>query len=78
MHPEPYAVIHFFDVSENHRRRGYRANGVQLPADRNAGTPLVAFSVSEDSDKFWGSRSRDRHEHTAQPKDYQRMFVGGS
>jgi ribosomal protein S18 acetylase RimI-like enzyme len=72
-HPGPYGVIHFFEVSEEHRRRGYGTEAVQLIADRYEGTPLVAFS--QGADTFWASLGWDQHEHQTEPAHYGRMFV---
>ena len=73
-HPGLYAVIHFFEVSADHRRRGYGTDAVQLIADRYAGTPLVAYS--QDADDFWGSLGWTRHEHAKEPADNRTMFIG--
>ncbi|ACL41998.1 GCN5-related N-acetyltransferase (plasmid) [Pseudarthrobacter chlorophenolicus A6] len=72
-HPGPYAVIHFFEVSEDHRRRGLGTDAVQLIADRYGGTPLVAFSAG--ADEFWGSLGWERYEHTTEPGHSHPMFV---
>ncbi|WP_227471711.1 GNAT family N-acetyltransferase [Paenarthrobacter sp. YJN-5] len=73
--PGPYAVVHFFEVSEDHRRRGYGTDAVQLLADRHVGTPLVAFSAG--ADEFWASQGWDRYEHATEPVDHNLMFVSG-
>jgi GNAT superfamily N-acetyltransferase len=73
-HPGPYAVIHFFEVSEDHRRKGYGTDAVQLLADRHAGLPLVAYS--QNADDFWASLGWARHEHTTEPDSFRPMYVG--
>jgi GNAT superfamily N-acetyltransferase len=71
-HPGPYAVIHFFEVSQDHRRRGHGTEAAQLIADRYEDTALVAFS--QDADEFWGSLGWARYEHTTD-SSYRAMFV---
>lgn len=73
VHPGPYAVIHFFEVSEDHRRRGYGAEAVQLIDDRYEDMPLVAFS--EDADLFWGSLGWSKFEHKTEPLHSRPMYV---
>lgn len=72
--PAPYAVIHFFEVSEDHRRHGLGTDAVRLLADRYGDLPLVAFS--EGADEFWGSLGWQRYEHRTEPEHSRRMFVG--
>lgn len=72
-HPGPYAVIHFFEVSEEHRRKGYGTEAVHLVADRYPGLPLVAFS--QDADDFWGSLGWARYEHRTEPDFSRPMYV---
>lgn len=72
--PSPYAVIHFFEVSEDPRRKGYGTEAVQLIADRYEAMPLVAFS--EGADDFWGSLGWARCVHRTEPDDYRPMYVG--
>jgi ribosomal protein S18 acetylase RimI-like enzyme len=72
-HPGPYAVIHFFEVSEDHHRKGYGTEAIQQLADRYEAMPLVVFS--EDADEFWGSLGWDRHEHTTEPEHSRPMYV---
>lgn len=74
VHPGPYAVIHFFEVSEDHRLKGYGTEAVQLIADRYADTPLVAFS--EGADHFWGSLGWARYEHETEPEHSRPMYMG--
>lgn len=69
----PYAVIHFFEVSSDHRRRGYGRQVIELLADRFAGTHLVAYS--EDADEFWGSLGWVRYAHRTEPLHYRPMYV---
>lgn len=73
-HPGPYAVIHFFEVSEDHRRKGYGTDAVQQIVDCYRGMPLVAFS--QDADEFWASLGWERYEHAAEPENHRPMFVG--
>lgn len=73
-HQGQYAVIHFFEVSEDHRRRGRGTDAVQLIADLYEGTPLVAFS--EGADGFWGSLGWGRYEHKTEPEHSRPMYVG--
>lgn len=72
-HPGPYAIIHFFEVSEDHRRIGYGTDAVQLLADRYEDMPLVAYS--QNADEFWGSLGWPRYEHTTEPDSFRPMFV---
>lgn len=72
-HPGPYAVIHFFEVSADHRRKGHGTDAVQQLAGRYAGTPLVAYS--QDADDFWGSLGWVRHEHKTEPEHSRPMYV---
>lgn len=72
-HPAPYAVIHFFEVSEDHRRKGYGTEAVQLITDRYEAMPLVAFS--EGADDFWGSLGWARHQHKVEPEHSRPMYV---
>lgn len=72
-HPGPYAVIHFFEVSEDHHRKGYGTEAVQLIADRYEAMPLVAFS--EGADDFWASLGWTRYEHKTEPDHSRPMYV---
>lgn len=72
-HPGPYAVIHFFEVSEDHRRKGHGTHAVQLIAGRYEDMPLVAFS--EGADDFWGSLGWARYEHRIEPEHSRPMYV---
>lgn len=72
-HPGPYAVIHFFEVSKDHRRRRHGTAATQLIVGRYRGTPLVAFS--EDADEFWGSLGWARYEHADDPGHHRPMYV---
>lgn len=72
-HPGPYAVIHFFEISEDHRRRGCGTEAVQLIADRYGDMPLVAFS--QDADHFWGVLGWARYEHRTEPDHFRPMYV---
>ncbi|WP_185982217.1 hypothetical protein [Arthrobacter sp. KBS0703] len=74
--PGPYAVIHSFEVSEDHRRRALGTDALQLIADRYEGTPLEAFSAG--AEKFWGSLGWARYEHTTEPGHSHPMFVSGT
>lgn len=71
--PGPYAVTHSFEVSEDHRRKGYGTEAVQLIADRYEAMPLVAFS--EGADDFWGSLGWARYEHKTEPEHSRPMYV---
>lgn len=73
--PGPYAVIHFFEVSEEHRRRGYGTQVIRLIEQHYEGMPLVAFS--EDADDFWGSLGWERHEHKTDPASRARYVSPG-
>lgn len=72
-HPGPYAVIHFFEVSEDHRRRGLGTDAAQLLAERYGDLPLVAFSAG--ADEFWGSLGWQRFEHATEPSHNRPMYV---
>ncbi|WP_156507333.1 hypothetical protein [Arthrobacter sp. OY3WO11] len=54
--PRPYAGINFFEVSVDHRRRGYGAKAIELLKNPYGGLARVAFS--DDADKFSGSVGR--------------------
>lgn len=71
--PGPYAVIHFFEVSADYRRRGHGRQAIALLAARFEGTPLVAYS--EDADEFWGSLGWERHPHQTEPLHHRPMYV---
>jgi GNAT superfamily N-acetyltransferase len=71
----PYGVIHFFEVSEDHRRRGYGAKTVELLEKHYGGLSLVADS--EDADAFWGSLGWERLEHTDEPGSRTRYVSPG-
>lgn len=45
-HPGPYAVIHFFEVSEEHRRKGYGTEAVLLIVDRYRWWPSPRTPIS--------------------------------
>ena len=72
-HPGPYAVIHFFEVSEDHRRKAFGTEAVQLVADRYEALPLVAFS--EGADHFWGFLGWARYEHRTEQDHSRPMYV---
>lgn len=71
--PGPYAVIHFFEVSAEHRRRGYGTAAIQL---LSAQLPDVPVAYSEEADEFWGSLGWERFEHKADPSGFRPMYVG--
>lgn len=70
--PGPYAVINFFEVSADHRRRGYGRRAIELLATRFEGRPFVAFS---EADEFWAALGWERHEHKTDSASQSR-FVG--
>lgn len=73
-HPGPYAVIQFFEVSEDNRRKGYGTGAVQLIAERYEAMPLVV-AFSEGADEFWGSLGWARYEHKTEPALSRPMYV---
>lgn len=71
-HPGPYAVINFFEVSADHRRRGHGAEAVRLLAAVFE-QPLVAYSVGADA--FWGALGWDKHRSAGDVSEDRSMFV---
>jgi ribosomal protein S18 acetylase RimI-like enzyme len=71
----PYAVIHFFEVSEDHRRRGHGTRAVDLLESHYGGLSLVAFS--EGADEFWDSVGWERHENSVEPGSRTRYVSAG-